>query len=72
MILAGQWEPSPPRPGSYDDAQARGFDPASVEADRADVCGDCKTAIHDGNLCLECARDRRELAIQRDLEWWSE
>ena len=36
MILAGNWwEPTPPRPGSLDDCEARGFDPASVEADRA-------------------------------------
>lgn len=35
------------------------------------VCGDCGTAIHDGNTCVECWRDRRELATQRDREWWS-
>ena len=35
------------------------------------VCRDCKTAVHDGDLCIECWRDRRELAIARDREWWS-
>ena len=68
MILAGQWEPTPPRPGSLDDCMARGFDTDSAPA----VCRDCQTAIEDGNTCIECWRDRRELAIQRDREWWSE
>lgn len=27
VIRAGDWEPTPPRPGSLDDAMARGFDP---------------------------------------------
>ena len=67
MILAGQWEPTPPRAGSLDDCQARGFDTTSPS-----FCGDCKTAIHDGNLCVECWRDRTALALQRDREWWSE
>ena len=34
MILGNWWEPTPPRPGSLDDAQARGFDPESVKHDR--------------------------------------
>ena len=35
------------------------------------TCNDCGDAIHDGNTCIECWRDRRELAIARDKEWWS-
>lgn len=35
------------------------------------TCHDCGAAIHDGNnTCIECWRDRRELAIARDREWW--
>lgn len=35
MIHHREWEPTPPRPGSLDDATARGFDPDSVRHDRA-------------------------------------
>lgn len=35
MILAGQWEPTPPRTGSLDDANARGFDADSLRHDHA-------------------------------------
>lgn len=35
------------------------------------VCLDCGDAIHNGNTCIECWRDRRELASARDKEWWS-
>jgi hypothetical protein len=34
MILAGQWEPSPPRPHSLDDCNDRGFDTDSAKWDR--------------------------------------
>lgn len=34
MILAGQWEPTPPRTGSLDDCTARGFDTDSAKWDR--------------------------------------
>lgn len=34
-------------------------------------CRDCGDAIHGGNICIECWRDRRELAMERDREWWS-
>lgn len=36
-MIWGGWEPTPPRPGSLDDAQARGFDPKTVEHDRVPV-----------------------------------
>jgi hypothetical protein len=35
------------------------------------VCRDCGDAIHDGNTCIECWRDRRYLAMERDREWWA-
>lgn len=34
-------------------------------------CRYCRTAIDDGNTCTECWRDLRELAIERDREWWA-
>lgn len=34
-------------------------------------CRWCQTAIHDGDTCIECWRDRRTLAIERDREWWA-
>lgn len=36
------------------------------------ICRSCKTAIYDGDLCLECWRDDRALAIERNREWWEE
>ena len=38
---------------------------------RGPECRWCKTAIHDGDTCIECWRDRRTLAIERDREWWA-
>lgn len=35
MILHSDWQPTPPRPGSVDDALSRGFDPDSLKHDRA-------------------------------------
>lgn len=34
-------------------------------------CRYCETAIEDGNTCIECWRDLRELANERDREWWA-
>lgn len=35
------------------------------------TCRYCHTAIHDGNTCVECARDRWWLNRERDEEWWT-
>lgn len=40
-------------------------------AESAPECRWCHTAIHDGDTCIECWRDRRTLAAERDREWWS-
>lgn len=36
-MIWGGYEPTPPRPGSFDDCQARGFDTDSVRHDRVPV-----------------------------------
>lgn len=35
-------------------------------------CADCRTALTDpaATLCIECQRDRDELAAERNAEWW--
>lgn len=34
-------------------------------------CRYCHDAIHDGDTCIECWRDLRTLALERDREWWA-
>lgn len=60
MILAGQWEPTPPRPGSLDDANARGFDTDSLRHDNAtpEPLDDVWQAALDG--AIDQARHLRE------------
>lgn len=45
---------------------------AHIKWTGAYVCEDCGAALHtDAKWCLECARDRAELAAERDREWHS-
>ena len=44
---------------------------ASDLEEEAPTCQHCGDAIHDGNTCIECWRDRREIAMARDREWRS-
>lgn len=37
----------------------------------APECRYCHDAIHDGDTCIECWRDLRTLALERDREWWT-
>ena len=64
MILAGQWEPTPPRPGSLDDCMARGFDTDSVRWDRMPV-------ETDPELAALLSRQAQEIQAMRDEdhEW---
>ena len=60
MILAGQWEPTPPRAGSLDDCMARGFDTDSIRHDHAtpEPLDDVWQAALDG--AVEAAKHRAE------------